>query len=83
VADQKGSGAVAVVGEEEGEAKEALLGFALHGLKGDLFPELMDYTVLGGGGACVGAVPALASAVSASALPPQGRRGWVDACRIM
>jgi hypothetical protein len=37
VADQQGSGAVAVEGEEEGkegEAKEALLDFAVHGLKG-------------------------------------------------
>jgi hypothetical protein len=51
VADQQGSGAVAVVGGadkegeegEEGEAKEALLDFAVHRLKGDLFPDLMEY----------------------------------------
>jgi hypothetical protein len=42
VADQQGSGAVAVEGgwwEEEGEA----LDFAVNELKGDLFPDLMDY----------------------------------------
>jgi hypothetical protein len=46
VADQQGSGAVAVVGEEEGkegEAKEALVDFAVKRLKGDLFPDLMEY----------------------------------------
>jgi hypothetical protein len=45
VADQQGSGAVAVVGEggEEREAKAALLDFALNALKGDLFPDLMEY----------------------------------------
>jgi hypothetical protein len=45
VADQQGSGAVAVEGEEgkEGEAKEALLDFAVNFLKGDLFPELMEF----------------------------------------
>jgi hypothetical protein len=46
VADQQGSGAVAVEGEEEGkegEGKEALVDFAVHGLKGDLFPDLMEY----------------------------------------
>jgi hypothetical protein len=48
VADQQGSGAVAVGGgqegeeEEAGEARRALLDFALHHLKGDLFPDLMD-----------------------------------------
>jgi hypothetical protein len=45
VADQQGSGAVAVVGGEEGEegeARQALLDFAVHGLKGDLFPEMME-----------------------------------------
>jgi hypothetical protein len=45
VADQEGSGAVAVAaGEEgeEGEKRKALLDFAVHGLKGDLFRELMD-----------------------------------------
>jgi hypothetical protein len=47
VADQQGSGAVAVEGgQEEGkgwEAKKALVDFAVHGLKGDLFPDLMEY----------------------------------------
>jgi hypothetical protein len=45
VADQQESGAVAVEGGEEGEereAKEALVEFAVHGLKGDLFPDLME-----------------------------------------
>jgi hypothetical protein len=43
VADQQGSGAVAVVGEgEEGEKGRALVDFAVHHLKGDLFPGLMD-----------------------------------------
>jgi hypothetical protein len=44
VADQQGSGAVAVVGEEEGkegEERMALVDFAVKGLKGDLFPDLM------------------------------------------
>jgi hypothetical protein len=46
VADQQGSGAVAVVVEEEGkegEAKEALVDFAVKRLKGDLFPDLMEF----------------------------------------
>jgi hypothetical protein len=46
VADQQGSGAVAVGGGrggQEGEKGKALLDFALHGLKGDLFPDLMEY----------------------------------------
>jgi hypothetical protein len=47
VADQQGSGGVAVEGGEdkgeEGEAKEALLDFAVNFLKGDLFTDLMDY----------------------------------------
>jgi hypothetical protein len=45
VAEQQGSGAVAVRGVsrgQEGEARKALLDFALHHLKGDLFPDLMD-----------------------------------------
>jgi hypothetical protein len=48
VADQQGSGAVVVTGgwwEEEGEA----LDFAVNHLKGDLFPDLMDYV---GGRGC-------------------------------
>jgi hypothetical protein len=41
VADQQGSGAVAAVGgDEEGEA---LVDFAVHRLKGDLFPDLMEF----------------------------------------
>jgi hypothetical protein len=52
VADQQGSGAVVIRGpprmrSEEGEAKKALLDFAVNGLKGDLFPELMEYMGLG------------------------------------
>jgi hypothetical protein len=43
VADQQGSGAVAVEGGREGEAGKALVDFAVHGLKADLFPELMEY----------------------------------------
>jgi hypothetical protein len=46
VADQQGSGAVAVEGGqegEEGEAKEALVDFAVNFLKGDLFTELVEY----------------------------------------
>jgi hypothetical protein len=46
VADQQGSGAVAVKGEEEGkegEEREALLDYAVHRMKGDLFPDLMEY----------------------------------------
>jgi hypothetical protein len=45
VADQQGGGAVAVEGAsraQEGEARKAVLDFALHGLKKDLFPDLMD-----------------------------------------
>jgi hypothetical protein len=45
VADQEGSGAVAVEGGEEGEegeAKEALVDFAVNFLKGDLFPDLVQ-----------------------------------------
>jgi hypothetical protein len=30
-------------GHQEGEVKEALLDFALHSLKGDLFADLMEY----------------------------------------
>jgi hypothetical protein len=41
VADQQGSGAVAVEVGHEGEAGEALLDYALHHLKGDLFSDLM------------------------------------------
>jgi hypothetical protein len=45
VADQQGSGAVAVEGGHEGkEAEEgrALVDWVVHGLKGDLFPDLME-----------------------------------------
>jgi hypothetical protein len=45
VADQQGSGAVAV---EEGEARKALVDFAVHRLNGDLFSELVDYMWEGG-----------------------------------
>jgi hypothetical protein len=40
VADQQGSGAVAVDGGSRGQ--EVLMDFTLHHLKGDLFTELMD-----------------------------------------
>jgi hypothetical protein len=46
VADQQGSGAVTVEGGQEGEdgeKKKALLDFAVHRLKGDLFTDLMEY----------------------------------------
>jgi hypothetical protein len=46
LADQQGSGAVAVEagrGGQEGEEKKALVDFAVHGLKGDLFPDLVEY----------------------------------------
>jgi hypothetical protein len=45
VAEQQGSGAVAVETRsrgQEGEAGEAVLDFAVHHLKGDLFSHLMD-----------------------------------------
>jgi hypothetical protein len=41
VADQQGSGAVAVPrGQEEGRA---LVDWVVHALKGDLFPDLMEF----------------------------------------
>jgi hypothetical protein len=98
VADQQGSGAVAV---PRGEEEEALVDYAVHGLKGDLFPELMDYMAVGGGAVCVGAVPkpgvdatgrglgavgavpAVEPAAPASPPPVQGRGGWMETCRIM
>jgi hypothetical protein len=43
VADQQGSGAVAVDGRRGGEERKALVDFAVHGLKGDLFTDLMEY----------------------------------------
>jgi hypothetical protein len=43
VADQQGSGEMAVRGRQEGEEGKALLDFAVHGPKGDLFPDLMEY----------------------------------------
>jgi hypothetical protein len=46
VADQQGSGAVAVPrarGGLEVKKTRTLLDYAVHGLKGDLFPELMEY----------------------------------------
>jgi hypothetical protein len=42
VADQQGSGAGAVGGEQDGEERKALLDYAVHRLKGDLFPSLME-----------------------------------------
>jgi hypothetical protein len=42
-ADQQGSGAVTVTRGRAGEEGEALLDFALHCLKGDLFPDLMEF----------------------------------------
>jgi hypothetical protein len=45
VADQQGGGAIVVGGGrggQEGEAQKAILDFALHRLKGDLFPDLME-----------------------------------------
>jgi hypothetical protein len=42
VADQQGSGAVAVVGEQDVEERKVLLDYAVHRLKGDLFPGLME-----------------------------------------
>jgi hypothetical protein len=50
VADQQGSGAVAVEGGhegKEGEAKKALVELVIGELKGDLFPELVGYTGFG------------------------------------
>jgi hypothetical protein len=43
VADQQGSSAVAVEGGQGGEERKALVDFAVHGLKSDLFPDLMEY----------------------------------------
>jgi hypothetical protein len=46
VADQQGSGAVAVVAGQEGEEGEkgkALVDWVVHGLKGDLFPVLTEF----------------------------------------
>jgi hypothetical protein len=43
VADQQGSGAVAVEAEKEGDERQALLNYAVHELKGDLFPGLMEF----------------------------------------
>jgi hypothetical protein len=42
VADQQGSDAVAVRGEQEGGVREALVGNVVRELKGDLFPDLME-----------------------------------------
>jgi hypothetical protein len=53
VADQHGSGAVAVRGwwswEQETRKRKALVDFVVHDLKGDLFPELMGYMGAAGG----------------------------------
>jgi hypothetical protein len=45
VADQQGSGAVAVEGGQQGEARKALVDFVVLRLKGDLFPALMEMMV--------------------------------------
>jgi hypothetical protein len=48
VADQEGSGAVAVEGGRKGkerEARKALLNWVVHSLNGDLFPDLMEFMV--------------------------------------
>jgi hypothetical protein len=48
VADQQGSGAVAVEGGQEGEEEEAkkekmaLVDFVVHAMKEDLFPQFME-----------------------------------------
>jgi hypothetical protein len=57
VADQQGSGAVAVPRGPGGEEGAAILDFAVHGLKRDLFPDLMDFMGVVGGWAPVKAVP--------------------------
>jgi hypothetical protein len=45
VADQEGSGAVAIRGGrgEGREAQKALVGWVVHGLKRDPFPDLMEF----------------------------------------
>jgi hypothetical protein len=48
VADQRGRGAVTVPRGRKGEEDQALVDFAVHGLKGDLFPKLMDLMWDGG-----------------------------------
>jgi hypothetical protein len=42
VADQQGSGAVAVEGGQRGEEGRALVDWVVHGLKRDLFPDLTE-----------------------------------------
>jgi hypothetical protein len=42
VVDQQGSGAVVVGAEEEEAAGKEVVDWVVHGLKGDLFPELME-----------------------------------------
>jgi hypothetical protein len=47
IADEEGSGAVAVRGGRgglEGRKTRALVDWVVHGVKGDLFPELMEFT---------------------------------------
>jgi hypothetical protein len=51
VADQQGSGAVAVEGGQEGEEGKALVDWVVHGMKGDLLPDLMEFLGLRG---CLG-----------------------------
>jgi hypothetical protein len=48
VTDQRGSGAVAVPRGRGEEEEEALVDYVVHRLKGDLFPELMEYMWEGG-----------------------------------
>jgi hypothetical protein len=62
VADQQGSGEQEGEGGQEGEAGDVdktrpLMQFALHGLKKDLFPELMELMRRGAGGTVFHAVP--------------------------
>jgi hypothetical protein len=42
VADQQGSGAVAVRRRRSGKSGRALVDFVVHGVKGNLFPTLME-----------------------------------------
>jgi hypothetical protein len=61
VADQQGSGAVAVEGGQEAEERKALVDYAVHRLKGDLFPDLMEYMgCVADWGANKGVMPCLA-----------------------
>jgi hypothetical protein len=59
VADQQGSGAVAVPRGQEGEEGRALVDWVVHGLKGDLFPDLVEVVGWGCGGGLCGLVVVL------------------------